>query len=350
MRIAVASVQVPFISGGAEVMTNELISALIRHGHSTCLVTMPFRFGPFDAVRKSMDEWESQDFDQLDCGHIDQVICLKFPSFYLSHPNKTIWLMHQHRSVYELLNTPYGESLSAKGIAEFRKEILNRDTEALLSAKNIFTISKRVSERMKLYNGIKSQPIYQPPANCHLYYCDDQLSYIFVPSRIESLKRQELLIRALAYCKSPVAAIIAGEGGLTENLKALVEELNIQDRVRFIGRINDNEMRAWYANALGVFFGPYDEDYGFITLEAMLSSKPVITCTDSGGPLDFVVNNQTGFVVEPSPKEVSDAIDRLYDDRSHAKQLGDEGRRRYEAMNISWDAVISKLLAGNSVK
>ena len=40
--------------------------------------------------------------------------------------------------------------------------------------------------------------------------------------------------------------------------------------------------------ALGVIFPPLDEDYGYVTLEAMLAAKPVITCTDSGGPLEFV--------------------------------------------------------------
>lgn len=344
MRIAIATVQVPFIYGGAELMTNQLKIALNEHGYVSELVSMPFRFSPHNAVRECMNEWEAKYFNSFDCGSIDKVICLKFPSFYLNHPNKTVWLMHQHRSVYELFETPYGESSKNQGANSFRSEIMRRDTKALLTADKIFTISNRVSERMSLYNGIQSKPIYQPPPNAELFFCDEQLDYIFCPSRLEELKRQELLIRSMANCKSPVAAIIAGEGGIRPELEALVKELNLQSRVRFIGRVNDHEMRLWYANSLGIFFGPYDEDYGFITLEAMLSSKPVITCSDSGGPLDFVVKGETGFVVDADPNQITHAIEMLFKDKRRARQMGLEGFAHYQKLNISWSDVIEKLM------
>ena len=345
MRIVVTSVQVPFIRGGAEIMADQLTQALNRLGHTAELVTMPFRFAPFGAVRQSMNSWAVEDFSRFDCGAIDRTICLKFPSFYLNHPNKVVWLMHQHRSVYELFNTRYGECDQTPGAGEFREEIVQRDTKALEKARAVFTISERVSERMKAYNGVSSLPIHQPPANAELFYCGDQLDYIFFPSRLETLKRQELLIRALARCRVPVAAIIAGDGGARTDLQQLIHELKVEDRVRLIGRIDDEAMRIWYANALGIFFGPYDEDYGFITLEAMLSSKPVITCTDSGGPLDFVLDRETGRVVAPDPDSVADAIEYLYEDKQRARDLGVAGLNRYRSLDISWDHVVEKLLA-----
>ncbi len=77
-----------------------------------------------------------------------------------------------------------------------------------------------------------------------------------------------------------------------------------------------------YAHASAVFFGPLDEDYGYVTLEAMLSSKPVITCRDSGGPLEFVVNNETGYVTEPEPEEIAAALEKLMGDAALAKRWG----------------------------
>lgn len=344
MRIAVTSVQVPFIRGGAEIMADQLMQALSRHGHAAELITMPFRFGPFAAVRQAMNSWAAEDFSRFDCGAIDRVLCLKFPCYYLNHPNKVVWLMHQHRSVYELFNTSYGECDQTLGASEFRSEIIERDTQALKSARAVFTISEGVSERMQAYNGVPSLPIHQPPAKAELFHCGDQLDYIFFPSRLEPLKRQELLIRAMARCRVPVAAIIAGDGGARTDLQQLIYELKIEDRVRLIGRIDDEAMRAWYANALGVFFGPYDEDYGFITLEGMLSSKPVITCTDSGGPLDFVLDGETGRVVSPDPDSVADAIEYLYEDKRRARDMGASGLSRYRSLGISWDQVVEKLL------
>ena len=347
MRIAIATAQVPFISGGAEFMTAELVRSLAELGHNTEVVSIPFRFGPHREIQRSMDMWGSEFFDKFDCGRIDKVICLKFPAFYLSHPNKCIWLMHQHRSVYELFDTVYGESSNNLSAAALRIEILKRDTDALNSAKGIFTISKRVSERMTQYNGVSSQPLYQPSRLAGRLKVGEQLPYIFFPSRIEALKRQELLIRALQHVRSPCAIIIAGEGGQQANLVQLVESLGLSNRVRFLGRIDDDELILWYSNALGVFFGPHDEDYGFITLEAMQSSKPVITCTDSGGPLEFVLNGETGYVVAPTPEAVAHAVDELYFNRSRAKQMGQAALQYYDQLDICWEHVVSKLLSEN---
>jgi glycosyltransferase involved in cell wall biosynthesis len=344
MKIAIASVQVPFISGGAEIMATQLAKALNDHGHTSELITMPFRFSPQTLVHESMNQWAGQDFSKFDCGEIDMVICLKFPTFYLKHPNKVVWLMHQHRAFYELFDTPFGESSKNPNMIKFRNEIIQRDAQELNTAKVVYTISNRVSERLQFYNGVLSTPIHQPPANFDLFRCNDQLDYIFFPSRLESLKRQELLIRAIALCRAPVAIIIAGEGGMKSNLQHLINELELEDRVRLVGRISDEEMRVWYANSLGVFFGPFDEDYGFVTLEAMLSSKPVITCNDSGGPLDFVLDNETGLVVNSTPDSISVAIEYLYYNKKRAKEMGVAGLERYKSLNISWSNVVEKLL------
>jgi glycosyltransferase involved in cell wall biosynthesis len=349
MRIAVTSVQVPFIRGGAEIMAQNLVQALLRHGHAAELITQPFRFSPIADVRRAMDWWATEDYTAFDCGPIDHVICLKFPSFYLRHPNKVIWLMHQHRSVYELRDTAYGESSKTPEAINFCAEVIKNDTSALHSARSVFTISSRVSERMRTYNGVASRPVLQPPANSDSFYCGDQLDYIFCPSRLETLKRQELLVRAMAHCRAPVAAIIAGEGGDGPRLQQLICELQLEDRVRLIGRIDDAAMRVWYANALGVFFGPFDEDYGFVTLEAMLSSKPVITCTDSGGPLDFVLDSETGLVVQPDAANVADAIEFLHANKRRAKEIGAAGLARYQSLGLSWDNVVDELLAEHSM-
>ncbi len=344
MRIAIATVQVPFIRGGAENLAEGLINALREHGHEAELITTPFRFGPTDQVLRTMDVWTTEDFSKLDIGYIDKVICLKFPTYYLQHPNKIVWLLHQHRSVYELFGTAFGVSATDESCLKLRENILTRDTEAIRHIPNVYTIAGRVSERLLKYNGLKSIPLYHPPMYAERFYCAEQQPYIFFPSRLEKLKRQELLIKALALVKAPVIVIIAGDGGEYHNLQAVIETLGLESRVKLIGRISEEEMLCWYANAMGVFFGPYDEDYGYITLEAMLSAKPVITCTDSGGPMEFVINNETGYIVEPNEQAVAEAIDRLYFNRNQAAEMGRNGLARYRSLDISWDKVVSTLL------
>lgn len=344
MKIAIATSQVPFITGGAEMMTAELTRSLRDLGHSVETISIPFRFNSHAEILRTMNSWSAESFDTFDCGHIDRVICLKFPCYYLTHHNKVAWLMHQHRSVYELYDTVYGESSCNASAVSLRSEIVARDTKVLGDMQQVFTISKRVSARMKQYNGIETSAIYQPPKIANLLYEGEQLPYIFFPSRIETLKRQELLVRAMKLLTSPCVAVIAGDGGQFPYIHRLVEELDLSHKVRLLGSISDSAMARWYANALGVFFGPFDEDYGFVTLEAMLASKPVITCSDSGGPLEFVRNNETGLVVEPLPEQIADAIDQLFSNRSRAKSMGKAGFHAYHGLDISWENICNTLL------
>lgn len=82
-----------------------------------------------------------------------------------------------------------------------------------------------------------------------------------------------------------------------------------------------------------------------MTLEAMLASKPVVTCADSGGILEFVVSGETGLVVEPTPVSLGSALDELWEDRERAKTLGANGRNLYEQLNITWANVVRNLTA-----
>jgi glycosyltransferase involved in cell wall biosynthesis len=295
-----------------------------------------------------MDIWATEDFKQLDCGGMDEVICLKFPCYYLSHPKKVIWLLHQYRDVYDLWNTEYCGDISRmeEGRA-LKREITQMDTCAFRTASAVYTIANNVSKRLMQFNGIPSSALYHPPANPEKFYSNDTLPYVFFPSRLEHMKRQELLISAMKFVKSPVSAIIAGEGGTKDYLERLINELGLQKKVKLIGHIQDDEKFAWYANCFCVFFGPYDEDFGYVSLEAMLSSKPVITCTDSGGPLEFVVDKETGLIVDPHPQMVANAIDYLHLERDRAIAMGRAGLQKYKSMGITWERVISTLLKAN---
>lgn len=344
MRILIATVQVPFIAGGAELQTQGLRQALREAGHQAEVVTLPFRFSPAPAVLQSMDAWSDQDLAQVDAGPVDLVIPLRFPAIYLRHPRKRVWLMHQHRSVYELYDTPFGEQSSDGAAAALKDEITRRDTAALAAAERVFTTSPEVSARLQRFNGVDSRVILHPPARAESYDGGECLPYVFFPSRLESLKRQDLLVRAMRHVNAPVMALIAGEGGQADALARLVRDNGLAHRVKFLGRIDDATMRAYYRHALAVFFGPLLEDYGYITLEAMLASRAVITCTDSGGPTHFVRHGETGYVVEPSPEAVAGAIDALWSDRAAAARMGRNGRELYESLDISWPNAVQRLL------
>ncbi len=345
MRIGVSTVQVPFIRGGAEILADGLVKAFLELGHQAEEISMPFRFAPVTEVKRSMDVWASENFEYMNGHNMDLVVCLKFPSFYLQHPNKVAWIIHQHRAVYDLWNTSFTKDFSTtiEG-KKLREEIIKRDTQAFKTFRNIFTIGKIVSTRLQKFNQINSSTLYHPPKLANYLYNAPAEPYIFFPSRLEELKRQYLLIEAMQYVESPVVALVAGDGGQKVVLQNLIEQLGVNQRVRLIGSISDAEMLGFYAHCLGVFFGSYYEDYGYVTLEAMLAAKPVITCTDSGEAVEFVVDQETGFIVTPEPQAIAKAIDYLYFHQERASAMGIAGRERYHALDISWENVVNNLL------
>jgi glycosyltransferase involved in cell wall biosynthesis len=78
-------------------------------------------------------------------------------------------------------------------------------------------------------------------------------------------------------------------------------------------------------------------------MESILSKKPLITCNDSGGSLEFIENGINGYVVEPKPEKIGEAVNTIYSDGS-ARKMGENGYQKFGINFLSWDAVIKKLL------
>lgn len=300
---------------------------------------MPFRAMPDNEVARAMATWQTEDFTWLNGHSPDVVISLKFPAYYLQHPNQRLWLLHQHRVAYDL----WGGKDSLLSVA-LRDVIWQQDTTYLARIPQRFVIAENVRTRLRRFNGLESQVLYPPPLHQERFYWAEALPYIFFPSRLEKLKRQALLIEAMAQVRAPVAALIAGAGGEMSHYAELIEQQGLGDRVRLLGAITEQDLQSLYAHCLGVFYGPYDEDYGYVTLEAMLSAKPVITCIDSGGPLEFVTDQETGLVVESDPAAIAQAIEFLANHPRIAAAMGVAGYEKYQSLNMNWDWVLQQLL------
>ncbi|MGA3072279.1 MAG: glycosyltransferase family 4 protein [Bryobacteraceae bacterium] len=348
MRVLILTSGVPFTRGGAEILAESLRDAVCAAGHQAEIVTLPFQSCPPSRVPEQMLACRLLDVTES-CGmRIDRVIGLKFPAYLVPHPNKVIWMLHQHRTAYEFWDHPAAGDLIHYPDGQVVREAIHRaDCTLLPEAKAIYTLSRNVSDRLRRCSGIDAEPLYNPPANALLFHNGPAGDYLFFPSRINSVKRQWLVIQALALCREPVRVYFAGEADnpaqQAECAKAQ-RELGLTNQVTWLGVVSEEQKCEWYANSLGVVFPPLDEDYGYVTLEAMLSSKPVITCADSGGPLEFVVHQHTGLVADASPQSLAGAMDALWADRRRAAALGEAGRERYLDLKISWENVVDKLL------
>jgi glycosyltransferase involved in cell wall biosynthesis len=347
MRVIITTTQVPFVYGGAEIHAQELCKALELAGHEAEIVAIPFQTYPLERILDTMLVCRLLDLTSANGRNIDRLIGLKFPAYLIPHPSKVLWILHQHRQAYELWGNPYGGlDLSANGL-QIRENIIRADNNVFAETHNIFSNSKNVARRLKTYNNVDSIALYHPPQDADSFYFQEEEGYFFFPSRINQIKRQELVVEALAKTTHAVPVIFAGkaEGNFDIYLQEKIAKLGLTERAMFIGKITNEQKIAHYAKSLGVVYPPFDEDYGYVTLEGMLASKPVITCQDSGGPLEFIRHRETGLIVEPTANALAAAMDEIWQNRSWAKQLGKAAYEHYQNLDISWSNVLSKLLA-----
>jgi glycosyltransferase involved in cell wall biosynthesis len=346
VKICILSVQIPFITGGAELLALALKRELQLRRVDAEILFLPFKWYPPKQLLNCMLMSRLTDITELNGMKIDRLITLKFPAYYVPHPRKVCWLLHQHRQAYDLFGTPISDLSQDETGRAVAAEISRWDKSFLPDHSAIFTISKRVTERLRRYNEIESTPLY-PPLDHERFGLGRFDRYIFYPGRFDSIKRQHLIFDAFAKIPGDLQLVFCGrsDSAYGSDLVARIDASPIRSRVRVLGQVSEAEKEELYANCLAVYNGVLDEDYGYVTLEAFCASKPVITHADSGGPLEFVVDGYNGYITEPDPVELAVRIRLLAEKPAQARQLGSNGRATLKSHNISWDHVIETLLA-----
>ena len=346
--IAVCAAQVPFFSGGAEIHVEALIYQLRQRGYEVELINIPYKWYPHSQLLDIIDFWKKLDLSESNGKKIDLVIATKFPSYFIQHPRKVLWLIHQYRQMYDLLDTPYSFfDVRKRKDRQLRDQFVAMDTKALSSFQNRFTNAQNTAARLYTYNGLASKALYHPPRLVGRYENIDFEDYILSVGRLDKLKRIDALISSLPYVDSKIKCKIAGAGAERESLEKLAIQLNVSDRVEFLGYVSDEALIGLYGRSSAVYFAPLDEDYGYITLEAFLSQKPVITTVDAGGPLEFVIHDDNGLISNSLlPRELAGHIERLVSDKSLCAEMGRSGFESVQ--DIAWEPVIEALLGGSS--
>lgn len=349
MRVGIVSVQVPFVEGGAEIHARNLLREFKARKIEADLITFPFKWYPPQSIVDSIVMSRMLDLTESTGVTIDRIVGLKFPAYLVPHPNKILWILHQHRSAYDLWDDQaFGDLINFPDGQSVRDVIRYADEKFILEAQAIYTNSVNVSARLLQNNNIQSTPLYHPPNNAEGFQSGEAQDYFFFPSRVNVLKRQKLAIEALAQCVEPVKLIFAGSAespAYYQELQDIARRLGVDDRIVWKGYISEADKIALYAECLAVLYPPFDEDYGYVTLEAMLARKPVITTMDAGGPLEFIANGDTGLVVDSDACALACAMDLLWTDRIKARNMGEAGFESYQSKRISWDNVIDVLMS-----
>jgi glycosyltransferase involved in cell wall biosynthesis len=342
LKILVLSNRVPFVWGGAEELSFHLVRRLKEAGHQAEEMRLPFSWNPAERLIEEMVIARS-----VRLTNVDRVIALKFPSYLVPHRNQVIWLLHQFRQAYDLFDsgqshierTPEGDAI--------RSAIRTADEAAFRSACAVYALPN-AARRVKQYNGVDAAILSQPLNDPELFAGGEDNGFILAAGRIGDAKRQSLLIEALPYAPG-VRLVLAGppDGpSVFDSLQALAQRCGVADRVTFDLRFLPRQELAELVNGCTASaYVPFDEDsVAYVTMEAFQAGKPVITCTDSGGLLEIVIDGETGLVVEPRAETLGRAMADMIADRSRAARMGAAGRSLLVERDVTWPKTLEKLL------
>ena len=344
-NVLICTTQVPFTTGGAETHVENLRRALLAHGYNAETVALPFKWYPPGEIMRGALAWRLLDLSESNGKPVDLVIGMRFPAYVVAHPRKVLWILHQHRSAYNLAGTPFDDLSNYPEGPRVREWIRACDERFIPEARRVFANSRTVAERLRRYNRIESEPLYHPPPRAERLRPGPQGDYVFYPSRLEPQKRQELLIEAMKHTRAPLRAVFAGGSRDAAHYEQLARAHGVSERVSFRGFVTEEEMIDLYAGALAVCYLPFDEDYGYVTLEAMLAAKPVVVARDGGGAAELVEDGATGLLIDPDARALAQSLDALQADRPRALRMGQRGRELLLSMNLSWDNVVERLIS-----
>jgi glycosyltransferase involved in cell wall biosynthesis len=336
---------VPHITGGGNLIVTWTAEVMREHGHQVEEFFLPFPMGARPSLA-AMVGLRATPF----AGSGDRLITIRWPAHLLKHENKATWFIHHYRQLFDLWDSRYRDvpdNAEGRGYQEAFRRI---DNLGLSESRDLFANSFIVRDRIRQYNGLDAEPLFPPlGGDTSRFRTDSYGEFIFYPSRVTQIKRQLLAVKAMRHTTSDIRLIIAGkpsEPGYETLLRDYVREHGIDDKVELrLGWLDEKDKVDLLARCLAVAYLPVDEDsYGYVSLEASHSAKPIVTLRDSGGALEFVRDGVEGLVVEPTPESLAAAFDRLYEDRAETERMGARSAARRTELKISWDHVIPRLL------
>jgi glycosyltransferase involved in cell wall biosynthesis len=376
----VAPSSVPFTLGGAERLWNGLTSAINDlTPHDAELIKLPSREHNLPDLVETYGA-----FSLLDLSHFDLVVSTKYPAWMVEHPNHVVYLQHTLRGLYDhyhLTGLPELTTYREPGLRELQALMRSGQGRAVLpefferfrhllsehgrddpvfafpgplareivhfldgiglapeSVRRYLAISRTVAERRGYFPpGVVAEAVHHP-SDLTGHRCG-RFEYLFTASRLDGPKRLDLLVEAMRFVPPGVRLRIAGTGPDSDRLRAMAAD---DARIEFLGYVSSAQLIDLYADALAVPFIPLEEDLGLITLEAMSSGKPVVTCHDSGGPTELVIDGVNGFVTRPRAPELGAALARLAADPVTAPRLGEAARRTAE--KVTWRRTVSTII------
>lgn len=237
------------------------------------------------------------------------------------------------------------------------KEVTSKDKLFLKMWNSCDAIIRIKKGNLKLFSeiGIDLNKIYYIPDGyddeklpiMNKEYCRNKLKLpvgkkiLLSVSTLTEIKGHKYAIEAIKHVitvRKDILYIIGGSGPLESKLKKQIEELRLDDYVKMIGFISNDNLAYWL-NACDLFLFPsLGEGFGIAQLEALACGKPVVT-TYNGGSEEIIISKDYGLLCEPANSQnlANNIIIALNKDWDEVKIM------KY-AQNFSWSAIACKII------
>ncbi len=332
--------------GGIEVLTSNLVPALVRRGFEFLVVTshngdssLPdfeihdgipihrFRFHEALSLRRA-DVWSGalSGVKRMKSEFRPHLVHLNFPApsglFHLM--SERVWSAPTIASIHTAFPPGTGSSDTLTHRILTAGVFITANSEAMLRQARL--LAPEINERsMVIYNGVAASTIqptelpFDPPV-------------VLCIARLVAKKGVDVALHAFTRVQArlPEARmIVAGDGPERQSLEHFAAELRIADRVEFRGWVQPLDIPAAINSAtLLVVPSRSIEPFGIVAVEAMHMARPVI-CTDQGGLPEIVEDARTGFTVPVNdPDALAERMLTVLGDSLLARRLGHAGRKR----------------------
>ena len=372
------------VYGGAEKLYDEMLTNFNKYSKEEFeLLGIQCNLQNFEGIIEAY-----KNFFELNLENYDLVISTKTGSWMVQAKKKILYLQHPQRGLYELYNPKIniktkfekifeknkslqeiklitqGEEytrkkaeklfdLLEKNKSQIKKLNLNflespllvevikfLDRVGISECERKFAQSNTIKNRQGYFHKdeIKEVKVLYPPLT-ESYSCNNYGNLIFTASRLEKLKRIDLIIKSFKKLKMKnIKLKIAGLGGEWGNLKKLIGK---DKRIELLGFVEEKRLKDYYSKCLFVPFVPFDEDFGFVTLEAMKSKKAVLTCEDSGGPAELVRENFNGKTAKTTVADLSKKMKEMIKDKKATIQMG---KNAFDSIKkINWKNFVEEM-------
>ena len=224
---------------------------------------------------------------------------------------------------------PFKKTISKRGLK-------NTDTLIALTENMKETMQKFFNKKIEVVpNGIDTERFnLNKRESCEKLGLDHEQKIIIFIGRLEPVKGLKYLIEAISILKTDLNLVVVGDGSEKHSLKLLVNDLKLEDKVIFTGKIS-NEKIPEYLTASDVFVLPsLSEGFPVVLLEAMAAGLPIVT-TRKGGLPEIIEDKVNGFLVNPgSPEELADKINLVLKDEKLAEKISRVNKEKSKTYNL----------------